>query len=96
MEYHLPVSDIGSVSSASPGQSIVSDPSMAYSSDVMYSTDSEPSFSNEEFVELKNLMADGGDRFSVTAVAFDGQEELIWMGNQGVGAVLDFLISLTV
>ncbi|KAI0219805.1 PAN2-PAN3 deadenylation complex catalytic subunit PAN2, partial [Lamellibrachia satsuma] len=36
-----------------------------------------------EFVEVKNFMVDGGDRFGVSATAFDGQEELLWMGNQG-------------
>ncbi|ELU03678.1 hypothetical protein CAPTEDRAFT_225482 [Capitella teleta] len=43
----------------------------------------EQGFGHEEFFEIKNSMVDGGDRFSVSAVAFDGQEELLWMGNQG-------------
>ena len=47
----------------------------------------EQSFSSDEFVELKNLMADGGDRFGVSAVCFDQQEEMLWMGNQGVSSV---------
>ena len=37
-----------------------------------------------EFLEVKNFMVDGIDRFGVTAACFDGQEELLWMGNQGV------------
>ena len=41
-------------------------------------------FNTGEFGEVKNLMADGGDRYGVAAVAFDAQEELLWMGNQGV------------
>ena len=39
-----------------------------------------------EFLEVKNFMVDGGDRFGVTSVSFDGQEELLWMGNHGVSA----------
>ncbi len=41
-------------------------------------------YNQTEFVEVKNLMVDGGDQFGVSAVAFDAQEELLWMGNQGV------------
>jgi len=37
-----------------------------------------------EFVQIKNLMVDGGDQFGVSSVAFDRQEELLWMGNAGV------------
>jgi hypothetical protein len=37
-----------------------------------------------EFQKVHSLLVDGGDRFGVSAVTVDLQEELIWMGNQGV------------
>ena len=37
-----------------------------------------------EFVALKSLLVDGGDHYGVSALSFDGQEELLWMGSQGV------------
>lgn len=37
-----------------------------------------------EYVQTQCVMADGSDRFGVCALAFDHNEELLWMGNQGV------------
>lgn len=39
---------------------------------------------NNEYVLTQRVMADGGDRFGVCALAFDQTEELLWMGNEGV------------
>ena len=41
-------------------------------------------FQQGEFMEVKHVGVDGGDRFSPTAVAFDQEQELVWMGNAGV------------
>ncbi|CAB3370828.1 Hypothetical predicted protein [Cloeon dipterum] len=43
----------------------------------------EEAYNDAEFQEIHTFLADGGDRFGVSAVAFDLQEQLLWMGNQG-------------
>ncbi|XP_026294129.1 PAN2-PAN3 deadenylation complex catalytic subunit PAN2 isoform X1 [Frankliniella occidentalis] len=44
---------------------------------------SEPYATDNEFIESQTILADGGDRFGVSAISFDLEEELLWMGNQG-------------
>lgn len=38
---------------------------------------------DSEYIQTQCILADGGDRFGVSALAIDRHEELIWMGNQG-------------
>lgn len=35
------------------------------------------------FTEKSSILIDGGDRFGVSAIHWDLQEELLWVGNQG-------------
>ena len=50
----------------------------------MFTAVGEPSPHPQEYREMQSFMVDGGDRFGVSCLCFDTQE-LLWMGNQGVG-----------
>lgn len=49
--------------------------------------------SDPEYSEFGTVLADGGDRFAVSAICFDSEEELLWMGNEGVRIYLLFTVS---
>lgn len=49
---------------------------------------------DNEFIQTQCVLADGGDRFGVCALAFDQNEELLWMGNQGVSSI--FFLRITI
>lgn len=40
-------------------------------------------YSDGVFTEKSSFLIDGGDRFGVSTVSWDFQEELVWVGNQG-------------
>lgn len=46
-----------------------------------------------EYREVHSLMIDGGTRFGASTVAFDGQEELLWVGNLGVSLTITSSVS---
>nr|CAD7460794.1 unnamed protein product [Timema tahoe] len=50
------------------------------------------SYPEAEFQQTHTILADGGDRFGVCALAFDQQEELLWMGNQGYSSPMTSLV----
>lgn len=37
-----------------------------------------------EYSAVHSLQVDGGHSYGVSSVCFDSQQELLWMGNQGV------------
>lgn len=45
-----------------------------------------------EYSEFGTVLADGGDRFGVSAICFDASEELLWMGNEGVRVFLFYCL----
>ena len=50
----------------------------------MYTGGDGAAMHDQEYKQLHSFMVDGGDRFGVSCLCFDTQE-LLWMGNQGVG-----------
>lgn len=49
-------------------------------------------YGDGEYRETQTILADGGDRFGVSSIYFDRQEELLWMGNQGVSNRSGYLL----
>ena len=50
--------------------------------------------SDGEYQQTGSLVVDGGDHFAVSAAAFDHQEELLWMGNNGVSGLCAMSIGI--